>query len=145
MIDSDGRVWFIADCDIDCDGPNGNPDNDPYWQPETRYRYQGKSIDSYKVPGIVVPPAIIRAVSPIVMGCKARMTYFKTGLTTDAIVYDSGPTHKLGEGSVKAAENVGMNGNPNTGGEDDYNLVLFELWPGQTITIGGITYPLQPS
>ncbi len=145
MRDDDGRVWFIADCDIDCDGPNGNPDNDPYWQPETTYRHNGKSIDSYKVPGIVLPPAIIRAVPEIVMGCKARITYFKTEFETDCIVYDQGPTKKAGEASVEAAERVGIPSNPNTGGEDNYNLALFECWPGQTITIDGITYALQPS
>lgn len=143
VIEEDVRVFFIADADIDCDGPNGNPDSDPYWQDSTSLKHNGKSIDSYKVPGIVVSPLIIKGVKGIVLGCKARVTYRKTGLITDAVVYDIGPTRKIGELSVECAVRVGMPSNPNTGGEDSYDEVTYELWPGVPAEIDGITYELQ--
>lgn len=143
VLHQNGRHFFIADCDIDCDGPNGNPDGDPYWQPETTLRYKGKSIDSYKVAGIVLPPSIIRAVKPAVLGCKARITNLKNLEPTDAVVYDIGPTRKLGEASVLAAKRIGVNSNPNIGGEDDYDAILYEFWPGESAIVDGVTYELQ--
>lgn len=145
--EDDGECWFIADCDINRDGLGenipGTPEYDPDFQPDTRYHYNGKPIDPYKVPGITLPDKLIQIVLPIVLGCKASMYYFETGIETDAIVNDSGPKYKLGEATPKAAKNVGMKASPTRGGEDDYNKVMFRWWPGKQVTIDGITYPLQ--
>ncbi len=145
VLEDDGRVFFVADCDIDGDGASGNLDNDPYFQPDTTYHHAGKALDAYKVPFIVVPPAIVRAVPGIVLGCLARLTYHKTGLSTECIVGDIGPSFKLGEASPQAAIRVGMPSSPIDGGDDDYNAVLFELWPGRVAMIDRVTYKLQPS
>lgn len=139
------RVFFIADCDIDADGSGGNPENDPWFQPDTTYHYRGKALNAYKVPFIVVPPSIVKAVGPVVLGCRALMTYLKTGLSTECIVGDIGPSKKLGEASPQAALRVGMPASPIFGGEDDYSAVVYEIWPGESTTIDGIHYPLQPS
>lgn len=139
-----GKVYFIADCDIDADGSGGNPYNDPYFQPDTSYHYQGKALNPYEVPFIVLPLSVIKAVRPAVLGCRARMTWLKNERFVDCIVGDVGPTKKLGEASCYAAGVVGMNPSPINGGEDDYSMVLFEFWPGVQTTIDGITYPLQP-
>lgn len=143
--DADGSYWFIAKFSVDCDCSGGNPDHDPYFQPDTSYHYDGKALNAYEVPFIVLPPSIIRAVAPIVLGCKASATLIATGETHEAIVGDVGPAHKLGEGSPFLASKIGLNPNPNHGGTSDYNAVLFRFWPGETATINGITYPLQPS
>ncbi len=145
VISEDGCESFIADCDIDCDGSGGNPDGDPYFQPDTSYHYRGKALNAYKVPFIVVPESIVRAVPGIVLGCRARLTYLKTTISTDCIVGDIGPSFKLGEASPAAAHRVGMPSSPIDGGDDDYNSCLFEIWPGQTTVIDGVAYPLQPS
>ena len=57
------RVFFIADADIDADGPGGSIHDDPDWQPETSLKHNGQSIDSRKVRGIVVPIGIIKGIS----------------------------------------------------------------------------------
>lgn len=145
VLEEDGRDFFIADCDIDADGSGGNPYNDPYFQPDTAYHYQGKALNPYKVPFIVLPSSLVKAVAPVVMGCRARLTYLKTGKSSEGIVGDIGPTKKLGECSCIMAELVGMSGHPNHGGSSNYNDVLYEWWPGEQATINGITYPLQPS
>lgn len=144
VLDDDGHIFFVADCDIDCDGSGGNQDHDPYFQPDTTYHHQGKALNAYTVPFIVVPASIIKSVPGIVLGCRAQMTYLKTGLSTECIVGDIGPSFKLGEASPQAARRVGMPSSPINGGEDDYNAVLFELWPGSQTEIDGVRYKLQP-
>lgn len=145
LLHGDGHCSMLADADIDCDGSGGNPDNDPYFQPGTTYHYQGKALNAYKVPFIVLPPSLIKGVAPVVLGCKARVLYRETGLIAYGIVGDVGPRTKVGELSVQMARRIGMPSNPNTGGTDDFRLCLYEWWPGQTVSIDGITYPLQPS
>lgn len=143
-VPEEGKCFWIGDWDNDCDGPNGNPDKDKYWQPETSLRLRGQSIDSYKVPGIVVPLWLPAAVGPIVLGCLARVTDLRTMKQIYAVVYDKGPTNKVGEGSCRAAKLLGINPNPNNGGVDQ-NVILFECWPGKAALIEGIQYDLQKS
>jgi hypothetical protein len=143
VLTDNGRVFFIADADIDCDGSGGNPEGDPWFQPDTTYHYQDEALNAYEVPFIVLPVSVMKAVKPPVLGCRARMTYIKTGLSTDCIVGDIGPSRKLGECSPCAARRVDMPPSPINGGEDDYNQVLYEVWPGQATTIDGVFYPLQ--
>lgn len=144
VLEEDGRVFFVADADIDCDGSGGNPEHDPWFQPDTTYHHDGKALNAYKVPFIVVPPSIIKLTRPAVLGCLARLTYIKTGKSTDCIVGDIGPKFKLGECSPCAATRVGIPPSPVNGGVSDYNLVAYEIWPGEMATIDGITYALQP-
>jgi len=141
--DNDGKVLFIADADIDCDG-GSNPHHDPCWQPETTLRHNGHSIDAETVPFIVVPPLIIKATKGIVMGCRSRVTHALTGKRVECVVADSGPTKKIGELSVAAAKAIGVNPNPNTGGEER-RIIHYELWPGTPATVNGIRYQLQPA
>ncbi len=143
--DPDGSYWFIAKYAVDCDGSGGNPDNDPYFQDDTSYHYNGKALNAYEVPFIVLPPDIISAVTPIVLGSKASATLVSTGVSMIALVGDIGPKHKLGEGSPFLASGIGLNPNPNYGGTSDYNAVLWRFWPGKQVTIAGVTYPLQAS
>src|ERR1043166_8532401 len=67
----DELVVFRADADIDCDGSGGNPDNDPWFQPETTLQRAGKSLDAYNEPFIVVPPIVITKTNGIVLGAFA--------------------------------------------------------------------------
>lgn len=145
VLHEDGRVFFVADADIDADGSGGNPDHDPYFQPDTTYHHNGAALDAYVVPFIVVPKSVVNAVAPVVLGCKARATNTLTGRSADCIVGDIGPSFKLGELSPEAASRIGLHSSPINGGTDDYNGVLYEIFPGETVTIDGVFYSLQPS
>lgn len=140
---NDGSIFFIADFDVDCDG-GSNPEHDPYWQPNTSLHYNGKPIDAETVSGIVVPGWLLRSVGPIVLGCKARCTYLANMKSYDAVVHDTGPLTKNGEGTPYLAKKLGINPNPNYGGEDN-NIVLYELWPGIPAIVDGVIYNLQPA
>jgi Fungal chitosanase of glycosyl hydrolase group 75 len=138
------RLQWDAGMTIDCDGSGGNPDNDPYFQPETSLKNKGKSLNAYKTAFIVVPPFVIGCVKPIVMGCQAAVINLQNGLVTPAVVGDCGPTKKIGEASCKCAEDIGLDGDPNSGGTEK-KIVRYMIWPGIPALVDGITYKLQPS
>ena len=140
-----GRCWMTADADIDCDGRNPNYDNDPYYQNDTALHNNGQALDAYSEPYMVLPPAAIKGVSGIVMGCQCRVHYLRTGKISDGVVGDIGPRLKIGELSVCLAMDLGMPHNPNTGGESNFGMVVYEWWPGQAAYINGIQYHLQAS
>lgn len=137
-----GRVWFVADFDVDCDGSGGNPDHDPCWQPDTTLHHNGVAINPYKVPGVVVPGWLPKIVAGIVHGCKCRVTNLATMQSYDAVCHDDGPLKKDGEGTPYLAEKIGVNPNPNHGGEDN-PILLYEVWPGVPAVVDGVTYALQ--
>lgn len=138
-----GKIFYVADLDIDCDGPNGNPDKDPYWQSETTLQHEGKSIDSYQVKGVVVPLWLPSLVKPVVLGCQAYVTNLTNGLRVPAVVYDLGPSKKNGEGSCRLAAGLGINPSPKVGGEDE-PCILYEIFPGIPAIVDSVFYKLQP-
>ena len=147
---ADGRCWMTADADIDCDGVDdaGSPNNiykDPYYQPDTSLHNNGQALNALTERYIVRPPAAIKGVSDIVIGCQARVHYLKTGLIKEGVVGDQGPQAKVGELSVAMADAIGMPSNPNTGGEENFGMVVYEWWPGKAAVVDGKSYKLQPS
>lgn len=143
---NDGHLSWLSACMIDNDGSGGNPEHDPDHQGETTLKHKdGTSLNAQTESFIVVPGGLARMVGPIVMGCQARVHYRQTGDITDAVVGDVGPRTKIGEASVKCAKMLGMPSSPLTGGEDQRDMVLFEIWPGKAAVVNGILYPLQPS
>lgn len=135
----DGSVEWISGMAVDNDGPNGNPEGDPDHQETTSLKVDGKSVDSEKVPGVVISGALIRLISPPWLGSKCEVTYKNT--TVDAVAYDFGPSHKIGEGSVALAKRLGIPASPNSGGVS--TGVHFKIFPGIPAVVDGITYPLQ--
>lgn len=140
-VDDDGRVHYHAKAAIDSDG-TGPHHGDRTAQNETSLKLNGSSLNADTDRYIVVPPAIIHGVGPVVLGCQARVTY--NGHSTDAVVGDIGPHKKLGEISCATASALGMNPSPVNGGVDSQN-VSYELWPGQAAIVTGKQYDLQPS
>jgi hypothetical protein len=138
------RLEWDANMAIDCDGSGGNPDGDPYFQPDTSLHHNGKALNAYEVPFIVVPPAVINCVGPVVLGCMAAVINLETGDSTPAVVGDVGPGDKIGEASCECADRVGLDGNPNHGGCDE-NCIRYMIWPGVPAEVDGVTYALQPS
>lgn len=142
VVDGVEIVEVTADFDIDCDGTGGNPHKDPFFQPATRLQYKGKSLCAEKVPYYVVPPLILAKTKGRVLGSKVVLTNIKNGMTCVAVVGDSGPRTKDGEGSPRAAELLGLNPNPNTGGTDE-QIIHAKIFVGVPAVIDGETYELQ--
>lgn len=138
--DSDGRCHMMADFDVDVDG-SGSSHGDPYYQPDTTLHRNGRPLNSDLENFIVLAPPLIKKVRGIVLGCRARVSY--RGRSFDAVVGDVGPTRKVGEGSYRLAQLLGMNPSPISGGEDS-PIVLYEWWPGIPAVVDDLTYSLQP-
>lgn len=138
------RCCFFGDADIDADGSSGNTYNDPYFQPDTTYHFKGKALNSETTKFIVVPPIVVSGVGPVVLGCHARVTDFRTGKRCLAVVGDLGPMFKVGEVSIAAARALDIPWHPVTGGLQEF-CFFYELWPGQPAAVDGVVYTLQPS
>lgn len=136
-----GRIFWTAKMDVDGDGPH--KDSDPTQQSQTSLRLaDGSSIDSFLVPGIVIPPQIAYATQGTLLGCKAQVKSRINSITADAVVYDIGPKSKIGEASVAACKIVKVNSDPNTGG-DRTCAYEYSCWPGIAATVNGVLYPLR--
>lgn len=137
----DGRIIYTAAAMIDGDGSGGNSYGDPDFQPQTSLRVNGKSLNAETERFIVVPPAIVQGVAPVVLGCQAEVSY--NGKTVAAVVADEGPAHKLGEISIACAQALGIPHSPLTGGVS--SGVGYVIHPGVPAVVDGKTYPLQAS
>lgn len=119
--------FFFGDMDNDVDGtPHWR--KDPCGAPGTTLSYQGKPVNGDIIPGIVVPPELINMTGEIVMGCIATVEYH--GLVLPAVVFDSGPHNKLGEGTPALLKALGAPALDNGNGGIDEQLVLYRIWPG---------------
>ena len=96
-------------------------------------------VDSEKVPFIVVPSTLARLVSGVVLGCKAQITDLHSKKTISAVVADLGPANHLGEASIAAALELGVNPNPKHGGSSE-RAYEYTFWPGQAAN----GFQLQP-
>lgn len=139
-LNDDGSVSYTAKAAIDDDG-RGPSLGDPDYQNATSLKVNGVSLDATKEAYIVVPPAILDGVEPIVLGCQAKVSY--RGREVDAVVADIGPHAKLGEISIACAEALGIPSSPTSGGVD--SGVSYVLWPGVPAVANGKAYNLQPS
>jgi hypothetical protein len=119
--------WFYGDMDNCVDGT-------PYWEEDpcgasgTALYYKGKPVNGDIVPGIVLPPDIIKAVKDVVLGCQSlaiRGTH-----TISTVVYDVGPTKKVGEGSPATLRALGAPAPQDGMGGIDEQEVLYMFWPG---------------
>lgn len=135
-------VSWCGDLDIDCDGSGGNPHNDRFFQPDTRLRYRGLPLCAEEVPYLVVPPLVLAKTEGKVLGSLARVTNTRNGKSALAVVGDSGPSKKIGEGSPKLAELLGLDGNPNHGGTSE-RIIKCVIYVGTRAVIDGVAYELQ--
>ncbi len=117
---------------------------------KTAYEWTGEKdlqkryVDAATVPYVVVSPTIRNKSKDVVLGCKAIIRNTKTGQSVEAVVADIGPRHKIGELSIAAATNIGINPNPRMGGTDD-KIIEYLLFPGTPAVVNGITYDLKPA
>ena len=119
-----GRPWIQEPRDV-C--PGYYVSTTSYQRAEFQRTDPRRYLDSETVPFIVVPGPLRRAVEPVVLGCRATVTYH--GQTVEAVVGDFGPASHLGEASIATAQALGIGSDPRTGGVD--SGVLYHLVPGQ--------------
>lgn len=122
------KVEYTCKAAIDTDGI-GDLHGDPCAQGQTSLKKNGKSLNADVDCYIVVPPAIIKGVPGIVLGCMAIVTNMRTGTSVHAVVGDVGPHNKLGEISRATAKALGINPSPTSGGEDRH-VIHYQIWPG---------------
>lgn len=139
----DGRIHFVANGRIDTDG-SGSSHGDKWHLHDTSLHVDGKPLNADEDFYIVLPPQIINAVKPIVLGCQARVKNRLNGKVFPAVVGDVGPKRRLGELSWSLANALGLDPNPNTGGVD-HLVIEYDVFPGVPAEVNGKTYPLQAS
>jgi hypothetical protein len=116
-----GAVFWKADMDIDCDGRRTarcNRTTDPSYQSTTAFAgSDGRYLNAEQLPFVVVPvpsgiwdyrSSGIRGGSVAVMIYEGRMVY--------GVVGDTGPSGIIGEASYAAAQALGIDPDPATGG-----------------------------
>lgn len=137
-------VRFVADMDVDCDGTGGNPHGDPCFQPDTRYHHDGQALHAETVPYVVVPPVILRKTVGKVLGslCLCQNTRRPDLGWVKAVVGDSGPSAKIGEGSPALCQRLGLDPNPNHGGTSEH-IIAYEIQVGVPAIVDGVTYHPQ--
>lgn len=136
-------VHFIADFDSDNDGSGGNPEHDRYHQDDTTlHDPNGKALNAYEVPFVVVPPLICQRTRGIVLGSECLLTNTSNGRRVMCVVGDIGPHHKIGEASPAAAKAVGAHASAYSG--DERHVFDYEIRVGKPAFINGVQYALKP-
>lgn len=90
--------------------------------------------NSETVPFIAIPPELRG--QGVKLGDVLAVRNEKTGKTVFAIVADVGPKGHLGEGSIKLAEELGINANARRGGAR--NGVSYVVFPNSKLNVEGI-------
>ncbi|MCC7531803.1 MAG: glycoside hydrolase family 75 protein [Candidatus Melainabacteria bacterium] len=107
-------VYFKAGMTIDADGSPRARQIDPTGQTQTSLRYpDGRSVNAETVPYFVLPGGKYKHLG-ISLGDIAAVRY--NGKVAFAVFADVGPRHKLGEGSIALAQELGIPASPRTGG-----------------------------
>jgi hypothetical protein len=135
-------ICFVSDMDVCTDG-TGSSHGDDYHQDETAYYNGGKFLNADKDKYIVIPPQVRSMVSPVVMGCQARLTKLDTGTHSPAVTGDIGPEDKTGEAAICLAQLMNPDVTANSG--DSRLIFFYELWPGKAAVVGGKRYKLEPA
>lgn len=116
-----GAVFWTADMDIDCDGRRTakcNEATDPWFQPDTAFHQSdGEPPRSDALPFVVVPgvSGIWDHSAAGVQGGAVAAVIHDDRLVY-AVVGDTGPRRIIGEASYAAAEALGIDPDPATGG-----------------------------
>jgi hypothetical protein len=105
----DGTIFFDGKMGLDADGsPISRRNATGTDQPETSFRFEvaGRpSVDADKIPFIVLPGGGFAAKLGLQQGDLAAVVF--NGKVVFSLVADSGPTCKIGEGSIQLHEELG--------------------------------------
>jgi len=104
-----GAFYYESKLDTDCDGAPSCPSIDPYGQTQTSWTWSGSPVDALRANYFVLPGNIKSRLgnTRLALGDIAAVIY--NGNIVFAVWADSGPTSKIGEGSVKLVQNLGFN------------------------------------
>ncbi|MFE9857372.1 glycoside hydrolase family 75 protein [Streptomyces sp. NPDC005780] len=127
-----GAVFWKADLDIDCDGEVTkacNADTDPSFQGDTAFHTSGdRPLDAAELPYVVVPSRSSLwdfSSAGIKGGSVAAIIH--AGKVEYTVVGDTGPAGIIGEASYAAAEALGIDPDPKSGGTgSDVTYILFK-------------------
>ena len=86
-------------------------------------------VDSEKVPFFVLPSRPHFGASLADLGMFFNL---ETGASSWAIYADVGPANQIGEGSIRLNENLGLSGDPKTGGTEK-EIIATVLFPGSRV------------
>lgn len=130
-------LYWTSGMSIDCDGQPGSACNlstDPYFQPNTAWNQSdGKPLKAEVLPYVVIPLASelwnyansgVRGGDLCVMAYRDKYVF--------GVVGDLGPKQRIGEASYAAAQAVGVNPNPRTGGVG--SGVTYVVFPGVRVS-----------
>jgi hypothetical protein len=85
-------------------------------------------VDSTQIPYISLPPEAKKAAG-MRLGDSVVVVNTTNGKVVEAILADVGPVGKIGEGSIKLAQDLGIGSTPRRGGVDSRSVTYF-LFPG---------------
>jgi hypothetical protein len=123
VCDTESAVFWKADLDVDCDGQETeqcNKETDPAYQDDTAFHTSdGKPLDAAKTPYVVVPgKSDIWNYSDSGIEGGGIVAVIKDDKVLYAGVGDVGPEEAIGEASYAAADALGIDPDPATGGAD---------------------------
>jgi hypothetical protein len=120
-------IFYESKMSIDADGAGDAWKSDPWGQPETSLRYaDGRSLNPTRLHFVVLPGGFAKTVPGLRLGDVVAVVY--RGQVAYGIYGDVGPKRKIGEGSIKLAETLGIDADPKTGGAA--GGVLYMVFPG---------------
>jgi len=114
-----------------------------YEWPQFNHLDPRRYLDASKVPFIVIEGFIRRRARGVVLGCRARITNETTGVSVEAMAGDTGPLEAIGELSIAAALDLGINADARKGGASEH-IITYELWPDAPAVLDGVRYNLIP-
>lgn len=122
-----GALLYESQMSIDADGAGTAWQQDPYGQPQTSLQdANGHSLDPTKTPYFVLPGGFTAKHAGVKLGDIAAVIH--AGKVVYAIYGDVGPTGKIGEGSIRLAELLGIPASPTSGGVS--SGVFYIVFPG---------------
>ena len=139
----DNILSYLACGRIDTDG-TGLSHGDKWHLKETSLKLDGKSLNADEDPFIVIPGKIVKGVKPVVLGSKVILINTKNNRSAAGVVGDIGPDNRLGEMARCLAIKLGVDPDPNTGGEDSH-VIQYHIFLGVPANVNGKQYKLQPS
>ncbi len=120
-------IFFAAKLAVDADGDGDAWKGDPWGQPSTSFQYRGgKSLNPTTLPYFVLPIGFDKIHKGVRLGDVAVVIH--RGKVAYAIYGDRGPRGQIGEGSIKLAEDLGINSSPTRGGASAG--VIYIVFPG---------------
>ena len=138
-------IYYAAKFAIDGDGGGPNLEADPAFQPDTSlHDAADKALNSRRYPFIVLPLPPKDGSNDsldnhgVALG-DLGVCIYKNGKIVPVLYGDRGPRLKIGEGSMLAASQLGINPDPNIGGVDPSEIppgIVHVIFPGSNDVTG---------